>query len=142
MDYVPRVLDARVKVDRFLDRTTSAGAGRIRSLMLIAISCYETQSKLWNSTLLSGSESTVPRVAVGLELNRNVRVLGGCPAVRRTMYSIIPPDESFDSLRRFATDIERHQDELRVGLWQCAGEQLPLIKTEAATASTHMDRSR
>jgi hypothetical protein len=138
VDYAPRVLDARVKVDRFLDRNNSAGAKRLRSLMLIAISCYEAQSKLWNAKLFSGSDGTAHRAVVGLELSKNMRVLGACPAVRQTIYSITPSGESFADLIKLATDIEEHEDDLRVGLWQCAGEQLPLIKSELAASSSRV----
>jgi hypothetical protein len=137
-DYAPRVLDARVKVDKFLESSTAASTGWLRSSVSSVMSCYEAVSQLWNAKLFSGTDALVRRVGIGLELSKNIRVLGACPAVRGTMYSITPSGDNYEDLRKLAEGVENHEGELLHELWQCAGEQLASIKERLATEASQL----
>ncbi len=52
-EYAPRVLDARIKVDRFL-ASAPVGDEKIRSLISRSIRYYEIAAKSWNLTVTNG----------------------------------------------------------------------------------------
>ena len=77
-DYAPRVLDARVKVDRYLGSAASDNA-ELKNAIGIAMHEYELASNMWNGVITDGALARYYNIA---KIQEDPKV-SNCPAVQQ-----------------------------------------------------------
>jgi hypothetical protein len=79
-DYAPRVLDAKIKVDKYLSTSANDAAG-LRSSIGLATREYELASRVWSATFQEDGVSTMTAIVDNLEPD----ILKNCPVVKRAV---------------------------------------------------------
>lgn len=119
-DYAPRVLDARVRVDRYLGSPDSPAEARLRAAAAAAMEYYALASKIWNASVTNDTNSLALYASVGTELRENLRV-NGCKGTRAILGLIVYPGSTANTnLKDLGTAIGSRAEDLRSALWQCA----------------------
>jgi hypothetical protein len=123
-DFAPRVLDARVKVDRYLNSPESPGEANLRASVSAAIRYYELASNLWNASIVGSAKSEAEYASVGLELQTNLRI-SGCKGTRDILDVIkLSGHGDTSNLQVFASAIGSLGEQLRSALVSCAAAKV------------------
>ncbi|MEQ1946905.1 MAG: hypothetical protein ABL995_06940 [Bryobacteraceae bacterium] len=115
-DYAPRVLDAKVIVDRYLG--TNDGPAKVRSSIKLAMDLYVLASRIWNVKIADGDYA-----ALGKELKTSFTVSACGPAKQRVGYDVTAsskPENDVSTLGAIGRDFA-DQPQL---LWGCAGDKV------------------
>jgi hypothetical protein len=116
-DYAPRVLDAKVKVDRYLSSQRNDSID-FRKAIGLAMREYELASQAWSLAASSSAESFAVSLAVGKRLDEDPEI-SKCPSVRQFV------DQNRSQIRS--------QTKIRVNPDQVAGILGQLLGSRPAT---------
>jgi hypothetical protein len=123
-DFAPRVLDARVKVDKYLNSPESPGEANLRATVSAAIRYYELASNLWNASIVGNAKSEAEYASVGLELQTNLRI-SGCKGTRDILDVLkLSGHGDTSNLQAFASAIGIVEEQLRSALLSCAAAKV------------------
>jgi hypothetical protein len=114
-DYAPRVLDAKVRVDKYIGSATNDPA-ELRRAISLAIREYVLASESWNVSIANKEELTVE---FGQQLVNDPEV-SNCPLIRDKI-------ETWTSVVKNVHDRLKYigqKDENLTALWGCAAAQI------------------
>jgi len=115
-NYAPRVLDAKIKVDRYLAAAPADAPGR--DAIALAMREFVLASQDWNATI--GSRAT-EQIAIGTEIMSD-KNMAACPAIQALMAS---SNQETTAMKAFEIGPAYFaaRDGLRP-LWQCAASSV------------------
>jgi hypothetical protein len=125
-DYAPRVLDAKVKVDRYLASPT-AGNEATRNALGAAMRYYELASQAWNGVLSTTNDSNtgLALLEVGTALTQDP-ALSNCLAIQKLI-------QDADQRKMFVPSDPGFKRPLGIGIWAGQKQNLPAFWSCAAS---------
>jgi len=141
-DYAPRVLDAKVKVDRYLGTRSNAPA-ELRSAVRSAMYHYELASQAWSASISNSAGALSAWITIGRALDADPQI-STCPEVRRLIGELDQGSTRMKVLRYRDVDQRFAMIGLSVGkqpgvLWKCASVKVAEAVAKSSPSSVPQD---
>jgi hypothetical protein len=136
-DYAPRVLDARIQVDRYLQSKT--GDSAVRAAVSAAMTSHELASMIWNATLgvdpdkvLYQTGADQKLVSLAQQIKNNLRIMSTCPLIETHIKIASFPFADPTTGSMLSVHMVKEKDTLLQELWGCAGQQVKIASDKMA----------